>query len=74
MPRTPTAGKRVLVRKKVNFDRGRVEFNADSEWIERATLEGERLGLNLSAFLRMAVTLYMDNAEGERDARKRGRK
>jgi hypothetical protein len=61
-------------RKKESFDRGRVEFKAPPEWIERATREGERLGLNLSAFVRMVVTIYMDKAEAERDEQPRGRK
>jgi predicted DNA-binding ribbon-helix-helix protein len=53
-------------RKKENFDRARVEFKAEPEWIERVTREGERLGLNLSAFIRMVVTQYVDRVEAER--------
>jgi hypothetical protein len=55
-------------RRKESFDRGRVEFKAPPEWVERATREGERLGLNLSAFIRMAVTQWMDKAAAERAA------
>lgn len=52
-------------RKKENFDRGRVEFKAPPDWIERATKHGERLGLSLSSFMRMVVTQYMDKADAE---------
>ena len=52
-------------RKKENFDRGRVEFKATPEWTERATRAGERLGLSLSAFIRMVVTQYLDRMEAE---------
>jgi hypothetical protein len=55
-------------RKKTSFERGRIEFKAPPEWVERATLEGERLGLNLSAFIRMAVTQWMDRTLAERTA------
>ena len=61
-------------RKKENFDRARVEFKANPEWIERATREGERLGLNLSAFIRMVVTQYLDGVEKDRPAKKSGKK
>jgi hypothetical protein len=61
-------------RKKENFDRGRVEFKASPEWIERVTREGERLGLNLSAFIRMVVTQAVERAETERAGRPKGGK
>jgi hypothetical protein len=53
-------------RKKERFDKGRVEFKATAEWVERANDEAVRLGLNLSAFIRMVVTQYLDKAEAER--------
>jgi hypothetical protein len=60
-------------RKKENFDRKRVEFMAEPEWIRRADTEAKRLGLNLSSFIRMVVTQHMDRADAERgtDRRKR---
>ncbi len=69
---TATVDRTTMSRKKSSFDRGRIEFKAPPEWIERATHEGERLGLNLSAFIRMAVTQWMDRVEAERAAQKRG--
>ena len=65
---------RMAGRKKENFDRGRVEFKADPEWIERVTREAERLGLNLSAFIRMVVTQYMDKIGAERPPRRRAKR
>jgi hypothetical protein len=53
-------------RKKVSFERGRVEFKAPEEWVRRATALAERLGFgNLSAFIRFAVTDYMDRVAPE---------
>lgn len=67
-----TERKNMAGRKKENFDRGRVEFKAEPAWIERATKEAERSGHgNLSAFIRFAVTQYMDRVEAERAAAKR---
>jgi hypothetical protein len=53
-------------RKKENFDRGRVEFKAEPEWIERAAKYGERVGMNLSTLIRVAVTQYLDQAGADR--------
>ena len=51
---------RMAGRKKESFDRGRVEFKADPEWIERATRAAEALGFgSLSALVRVAVTAYL---------------
>jgi hypothetical protein len=48
-------------RKKENFSRGRVEFKAPEAWVRRAMEVAERLGFgNLSAFVRFAVTDYMN--------------
>ena len=69
---TTFAGKKPVGRKKESFERGRVEFKAPPDWVERATREGERLGLNLSAFIRMVVSQYMERVEADRAAAKRG--
>jgi hypothetical protein len=58
-------------RKKENFERGRVEFKADPEWIERVNAEAERIGLNLSSFIRMVMTQYMDKVEAERPPKRK---
>lgn len=64
MPQTVTETFRMAGRKKEVFDRGRIEFKATAEWTERAMRHAERLGLNnLSAFIRFAVTQWMEEAE-----------
>jgi hypothetical protein len=73
MPQSSTGFRHMAGRKKENFDRKRVEFMAEPEWIKRAASEAERLGLNLSSFIRMVVTQHMDKTEAERDAAKRKR-
>jgi hypothetical protein len=42
-------------RKRENFDRPRIEFVADPEWIRLVANEADRMGLSLSAFIRLAV-------------------
>jgi hypothetical protein len=62
-------------RKKKVFDRGRVEFLADEAWVRRATAIALRLGFgNLSAFVRFAVTEYMDRVAPEPPPGKKGGK
>jgi hypothetical protein len=41
--------------RRENFDRERIEIRADSEWIARVSAEADRLGLSLSAYIRLAV-------------------
>lgn len=65
-----TETRRMAGRKKENFERGRVELMAEPKWIARANTEAERLGMSLSAFIRMVVTQYLDKAEDERAARR----
>jgi hypothetical protein len=57
-----------LGRKKESFERGRVEFKASPAWIERATREAERRGLNLSAWIRMVISDYLEQLDAERPA------
>jgi hypothetical protein len=59
----------VAAPRKESFGRGRIEFKAPPSWIERATREGERLGLNLSSFIRLVITQYLDRVEAERETR-----
>jgi hypothetical protein len=56
----------VLARRKESFERGRVEFKASPSWIERATREAERRGLNLSAWIRMVVSDHLEKLEADR--------
>jgi hypothetical protein len=53
-------------RKKESFDRGRVEFKAPPEWIEEVNEEAQRLGLNLSSYIRMVVTQAVQKAKADR--------
>jgi hypothetical protein len=57
-------------RKKQNFDRDRVELRAEPEWIARVTAEAERLGLNLSAYIRLAVNERLDRTEAAEPPRR----
>ena len=57
-------------RKKQSFDSGRVEIRAEPEWIERVTAEADRLGLNLSAYIRLAVNERLDRTEAAEPPRR----
>ncbi len=75
MTKTLTDARKMAGRKKESFDRGRVEFKADPAWIERATREAERAGFgNLSAFIRFAVTQYLDQIEFTRAEQQKRKK
>lgn len=50
-------------RKKENFDRGRLELVADAEWISRLDIQAKRLGMSLSAYVRMACTERVERDE-----------
>ena len=50
-------------KKKPNRDR--VDLRAEPAWVDRAARIAARLGMNLSTFIRMATSRYMD--EYERD-------
>lgn len=53
--------------------RGRVEFLAEPEWINRVTAHAEKLGLNLSSFIRLSVNKQMerDGADEEKSPKPR---
>jgi hypothetical protein len=50
---------------KVVFTRGRIEFKVPPGLAERATREAVRLGLSLSAFIRLILTQHLERAEAE---------
>jgi hypothetical protein len=50
---------------KTKFDRGRVEIKVTADLAERATREAARLGLCLSAFVRLVLCQHLDRAEAE---------
>jgi hypothetical protein len=63
-------GRKVAGRKKENYTRGRVEFQADPEWIERVDRQARRLGMNISVYVRWATTKQLDHDEMEEAERK----
>jgi len=50
-------------RKKHNFERGRLELIAEAPWIARLSAQAERLGLSLSAYVRLACTERVERDE-----------
>jgi hypothetical protein len=62
-----------LARKRLNFNRDRLELRADGKWIERVVQEADRLGLSLSAFVRMAINKELNRMEAE-SPRPKGKK
>jgi hypothetical protein len=45
----------------------RLELRAEADWVKRLAAEAERLGVSVSAYLRMAASEKMDRAERERE-------
>lgn len=50
-------------RKKENFERARLELVADAPWIARLAAQADRLGMSLSAYVRMACTRQVEADE-----------
>jgi hypothetical protein len=50
-------------RKKVNFERRRLELIAEAPFIVRIHAQAERLGLSLSSYIRLAVTERLERDE-----------
>ena len=55
-------------RRKQNFERRRLELVAEPEWIERVSKQAERLGISLSAYIRLAVTRSLESDEASQPA------
>jgi hypothetical protein len=66
------ASELIVPRKKQNFERDRVELRAEPEWIARVAAEANRLGLNLSAYIRLAVNERLDRTEPPRCGKSKG--
>jgi hypothetical protein len=60
----------VAPRKKENFDRERIEIRAEGQWIAKVTAEAERLGLSLSAYVRLAVNERLERTQDAKRARR----
>lgn len=52
-------------RKKHNFERDRLELVADPALISRAAAQAERLGISLSAYVRISLTKQVERDEAE---------
>ncbi len=59
-----------MAKRRSNPKRNKIEVTADPAWIARVAAEAERLGLNLSAYIRMAVTQRMDADAAARGGKK----
>ena len=65
------AGAAEVARKRPNPDRDIIQLRADPAWIERVNAEAERLGLSLSAYVRLAVNERMERTAAEKKPRGR---
>ena len=65
MPEALTEASRMAGRKKENFERGRLELVADPELISRAAAQAARLGISLSAYVRVAISLKVERDEAD---------
>jgi hypothetical protein len=48
--------------KRSNPNRDLIQFRAPPAWIDRVNAEAERLGLSLSAYIRLCVNERLENA------------
>jgi hypothetical protein len=53
---------------------GRVELRAELEWIARLERQASRLGIGISAYVRQAVSLRLEQDEASDPQTRRGRK
>lgn len=65
MPVSPTDA-RMADKGKKKPPKGRVEFQAPQSWIDRAERVAGKLGLSLSAYIRLTVGQDMDRREAEK--------
>jgi hypothetical protein len=56
----------VAARKRPNPKRDLIQIRAEPEWIDRVNTEADRLGLSLSAYIRLAVNERMERTAAER--------
>jgi hypothetical protein len=66
LPRAADVG-----RKRPNPERDVIQLRAEPEWIDRVNAEAERLGLSLSAYIRLAVNERMERTAPEPGRKKR---
>jgi hypothetical protein len=53
----------IVGRKKLGRETSRVEFIADAAWLEKVQSAADRVGLNLSSYIRLAVNRLMNDPE-----------
>jgi hypothetical protein len=70
MPNTLLAGAIEVTRKRPNPERDVIQLRAEPAWIDRVNAEAERLGLSLSAYIRLAVNERLERAAPEPIGRK----
>jgi hypothetical protein len=66
----------LVARKRPNPNRDLIQLRAEPEWIDEVNEEADRLGLSLSAYIRLAVNERMERTRSERaqhSTRKRGK-
>jgi hypothetical protein len=64
---------RDMARKRPNPKRDLIQLRAEPEWIDRVNTEAERLGLSLSAYIRLAVNERLERTAPETPAARRER-
>jgi hypothetical protein len=52
-------------RKKPKEPHGRIEFQAPEQWIERIERQARRLGITISAYIRLVTTRQLERDEAE---------
>jgi hypothetical protein len=62
-----------MARKRPNPKRDLIQLRADPEWIDKVDAEAERLGLSLSAYIRLAVNERMQRTAPEPQEERRKR-
>jgi hypothetical protein len=43
--------------------KGRIEFTAALEWVQRLNRQADRLGISVASYIKQALTLRMENDE-----------
>lgn len=62
-----------MAKQRENFDRERIEVRADPEWIQLVVEEASKLGLGLSAYIRLAVNERLRRTREERERESAGK-
>ena len=63
---TTSAKRWHMAKKKKTTAKVRVNLVAEPDWVKRAEVSAKKLGLSLSAYIRYAVSLVMDEPENRK--------